>query len=96
MITLGLSRIDYARLRQPKITVRHISFDAVGAVPFAESVLMCRMNVIVDIPSNVRCAAPMDARTAKRLRVALEGVLQAEELPVDRGVFVQDGRRTQG
>ena len=96
MITLGLSRIHFSRLRQPLIAIRHISFDAAGQVPFAESVLMMRMQVTVDIPSNVRCGARMDIVTARRLRKALEGILQAEELPIVKSVFADDQRQLQG
>jgi len=83
MITLGLSRIDYARLRQPRIALRRIEFEALGPVPFVEPLLLMEMRLVVGIPSNVRCAAPMDASTARRLRVAIEGVLRVEELPVE-------------
>lgn len=96
MITLGLSRIDFARLAEPKVAFRQLDFQALGPVPFAESVLMMRMFLTLDIPSNVRVAARIDPATMRRLRRAIEGVLQAEVLPVDRSVFVEDGRRLQG
>ena len=96
LITLGLSRIDLARLREPKITVRMIDFNAVGQVPFVESLLTMWMQLTIDIPSNVRVAAAMDIRTARRLRLALEGVLQVEELSEAEGVYARDGRRHQG
>lgn len=96
MITLGLSRIDFSRLRQPKISLRKIAFEAAGPVPFVETLLMMRMQLVVEIPSNVRCAAPITPATARRLRVAIEGILQAEDLPLERAVFASDHRQIQG
>ncbi len=90
MISLGLSRIDFDRLREPRIRVVAVQFTAREPTAVVYPLLIMEMHLVAQIPSNVRCLAPLEPRTFRRLARALDGVLQVTELPPEAVVTVND------
>lgn len=89
MITLGLSRVPWWKLRQPLLEVESLNFDATrGPLPFTP-VSHVRMTLVVNIPTNVRCHAPICPATVAAIRRALEAVLDVRALPIEDTVYVE-------